>query len=199
MAGSTRRDLLLLACGAALGAGAGHALRASGWKRRAGGHLRPPGALLEDEFLATCIRCGQCAQACPYGTLHLSDIDAGAAGGTPTFEPRRVPCRLCEDHGSARCIEACPTGALKPLADFREARMGTAEIDDRTCLPYRGEACRTCRDACPFPLHVFEFDTQGRPTVNEDCCIGCGLCEHACPVDRPAIVVVPWKGVAHGA
>ena len=27
--------------------------------------VRPPGALLEEDFLATCIRCGRCADACP--------------------------------------------------------------------------------------------------------------------------------------
>ncbi len=27
--------------------------------------LRPPGAIPEDDFLAACIKCGQCVQVCP--------------------------------------------------------------------------------------------------------------------------------------
>jgi len=31
--------------------------------------LRPPGALPEDEFLARCIRCGECMKVCPTNAL----------------------------------------------------------------------------------------------------------------------------------
>jgi ferredoxin-type protein NapG len=34
--------------------------------------LRPPGALKEDDFLATCIKCGMCVEACPFDTLKLA-------------------------------------------------------------------------------------------------------------------------------
>ena len=33
--------------------------------------LRPPGALPESAFLKTCIHCGQCAAACPYGSVRM--------------------------------------------------------------------------------------------------------------------------------
>jgi len=36
--------------------------------------LRPPGALSEDDFLATCIKCGMCVEACPYDTLLLAKL-----------------------------------------------------------------------------------------------------------------------------
>ncbi|MHC5011934.1 MAG: 4Fe-4S dicluster domain-containing protein [Planctomycetota bacterium] len=199
MAGTTRRHLLLFAGGAVLGAGAGAGLRVLGVKGGAPDLVRPPGARLEDEFLATCIRCGQCVQACPFDTLFLTDLDAGVAGGTPTFEARTTPCYLCEGHEGAQCIPACPTGALLPLEDFREARMGTAEVDPALCWPYLGRPCRECARACPFPGLVIELDSQGRPAVNADCCVGCGLCEHVCPADEAAIVVVPWKGMGFGA
>ena len=198
LARRTRRHLLLLAAGAALGAGVGWFLERVGIRPSAPSLVRPPGALFEDEFLATCIRCGQCTVACPFGTLHLADLGAGLAGGTPTFQARDTPCHLCEGYEEAQCIPACPTGALVRLGDFREARMGTAEIREDLCLPYQGRPCEICWKACPFPHHVIEFDTKRRPLVNEDCCIGCGLCEHACPTDQPAIVVRPWKGVPFG-
>ena len=34
--------------------------------------LRPPAALKEDDFLATCIKCGMCVEACPFDTLRLA-------------------------------------------------------------------------------------------------------------------------------
>ncbi len=34
--------------------------------------LRPPGALKEEDFLKTCIKCGMCVEACPFDTLKLS-------------------------------------------------------------------------------------------------------------------------------
>ena len=33
--------------------------------------LRPPGALKEEDFLKTCIKCGMCVEACPFHTLKL--------------------------------------------------------------------------------------------------------------------------------
>ena len=39
--------------------------------------LRPPGALEEDEFLASCIKCGQCVQVCPVEAIFLADIFDG--------------------------------------------------------------------------------------------------------------------------
>ncbi|MBW2707616.1 MAG: 4Fe-4S binding protein [Deltaproteobacteria bacterium] len=36
--------------------------------------LRPPGALDEDIFLASCIKCGQCLQVCPPQVIKLAGI-----------------------------------------------------------------------------------------------------------------------------
>ena len=43
-----------------------------GKSRGAEGHLRPPGAREEADFLAACIKCGQCVEACPFDTLSLA-------------------------------------------------------------------------------------------------------------------------------
>ena len=32
--------------------------------------LRPPGAVAEKDFLALCIKCGQCLQVCPYHSIN---------------------------------------------------------------------------------------------------------------------------------
>src|SRR3989442_15968469 len=46
--------------------------------------LRPPGALAEKEFLATCFRSGSCADACPAKAISLRPASAGdSQRGTP--------------------------------------------------------------------------------------------------------------------
>lgn len=72
--------------------------------------LRPPGALEEDDFLASCIKCGQCVQVCPVEALKLADLDAGYGIGAPYIDARAQACDFSCD--AAQCILACPTGAL---------------------------------------------------------------------------------------
>jgi len=168
--------------------------------------LRPPGAL-EDEarFVAACIKCGECVTACPYDTLSLADLAAGAPVGTPHMVPRKVACEMCED---IPCARACPTGALdRDLEDIRGARIGLAVLDTSTCLSMQGLRCEACHRACPLIDEalrlVYEHQTQTgkhayfRPTVDPDVCTGCGQCEHACVTERPAIRVLP-REVAQG-
>ena len=60
--------------------------------------LRPPGALDEPDFLARCIRCGECMKVCPNNALHPTLVEAGLEGfGRPRWCPAsatasRVAC-----------------------------------------------------------------------------------------------------------
>ena len=81
--------------------------------------LRPPGALAERDFAATCIKCGQCVQACPYDTLRLARAEDDAPIGTPHFVPREIPCYMGSD---IPCQVACPTVSL---ACERRASQGS--------------------------------------------------------------------------
>ncbi|MDR1968663.1 MAG: 4Fe-4S dicluster domain-containing protein [Burkholderiaceae bacterium] len=72
--------------------------------------LRPPGALDEKDFLASCIKCGQCVQVCPVQAIKLSDLVDGFGVGTPHIEARQQACDFSCD--AVQCILACPTGAL---------------------------------------------------------------------------------------
>ena len=160
--------------------------------------LRPPGALAEKRFLAACVRCGMCAQACPHQAIKLAGGEAGAGIGTPVITPRETPCYLCQD---LPCVKACPSGALdKKLEDIEQVRMGTAVIIDReSCLSIRGLRCEVCYRQCPLIdkaitlqlRHNTRTDehTIMEPVVHKEKCVGCGICENSCVLPKPVIVV----------
>jgi ferredoxin-type protein NapG len=164
--------------------------------------LRPPGGLLEEEFLGACSRCGLCVRDCPYPTLRLAKFGEEVAVGTPYFISRTAPCEMCED---IPCVKACPTGALDPqLTDINESRMGLAVlVDQENCLSFLGLRCEVCYRACPLIDKAITVERSanlrtGRhamfiPTVHSDSCTGCGKCEHACILDEAAIKVLPLK------
>jgi ferredoxin-type protein NapG len=106
--------------------------------------LRPPGALDEDTFLASCIKCGQCLQICPPQVIKLADIRQGFGIGTPYIIPRQGACILCS---GLPCVLACPTGALDhDLSLGKDAKMGLAVLTKPdTCLSGRGENDLTYR------------------------------------------------------
>ena len=72
--------------------------------------LRPPGALDEQDFLASCIKCGQCVQVCPVSAIKLADLIDGIGVGAPYIDARAQACDFSCD--AVQCILACPTGSL---------------------------------------------------------------------------------------
>ena len=174
--------------------------------------LRPPGALAEEDFLKTCIKCGMCVEACPFDTLVLAKPGDNKPLGTPYFEPRKVPCYMCTD---IPCVPVCPTGALDQDSvttngelDINISQMGTAVIDTKNCIAFWGIQCDACYRACPLldQAIYLEYEKNERtgkhaflkPIVNSDFCTGCGLCERACVTDKAAIFVLP-REIALGA
>ena len=167
--------------------------------------LRPPGAIKEDDFLATCIKCGMCVEACPFDTLMLAKPGSNRPLGTPYFIPRDIPCYMCTD---IPCVPVCPTGALDEASvttdgklDINKAEMGVAIIDDKNCIAFWGIQCDACYRACPLLdeaiyLKYEKNERTGKhaflkPIVNTDICTGCGLCERACVTKEAAIMVLP--------
>ena len=141
--------------------------------------LRPPGAVMEQDYPGKCIRCGRCAEVCPYRCIKLLDIRAGLNAGTPVVFAEESPCYLC-----MKCVHVCPTGALTPI-EQSQTRMGLAVIDRHSCVSWNksGLLCKTCYNVCPFidkAIRMVEF----RPHVDEKHCTGCGICTRACLVAR---------------
>ncbi len=144
--------------------------------------LRPPGAISEEQFAATCIKCGHCVEACPYDSIALADIAEQKLLGTPYIDAKKQPCYMCPE---AFCTAACPSGALDMAQlrteegiDIFKAKMGRVEVDYAKCLTH----CSTCFEMCPVDGAVVlrEDKAQMRPAVDHDICTGCGVCVHAC-------------------
>lgn len=190
-----------------LGAAAGLAGGGLAWLTRAFGAqandasrpppLRPPGSVPEREFLAMCIRCGECFRACPNDVLQPLGFEQGLEGlWTPQVSPDWSGCET----SCNICGQVCPTGAIRALdlEEKRVARIGLAVVDRRTCLPFAGrEACQLCVDECATAgYHAIEFmrvgtemDESGKPieesgwlapVVLQEKCVGCGLCQTRC-------------------
>jgi ferredoxin-type protein NapG len=67
---------------------------------------RPPGAMVEEEFLSLCIRCDKCRKACPWDLISPVPLAKGIVNaGTPIVIGE---CRHCW-----LCIPVCPTRALR--------------------------------------------------------------------------------------
>jgi MauM/NapG family ferredoxin protein len=149
--------------------------------------LRPPGAIPESDFLATCNRCSRCVKVCPTGGLVPMSLASGImAYETPELIPRKGCCDLC-----MLCSRVCPTGAIRPIKT-EEVKIGVARLDELSCLAWaQGKACLICKERCP--ANAIVIDDSKRPYIDVQNCIGCGACENACPLEEAAVKVVPYQ------
>jgi len=178
------------------------------------GHLRPPGAGRDDIFLDRCARCGACLNVCPTGALCADYHRAGFDGiGAPVLIPRLGYC----EYDCNLCGRTCPSSAIPrlPLAEKRRTPIGTARFRTELCLPWvarsrlagaagadaswvKDFSCLVCEKNCPVPgkaIKTTEIPLGGGqylqvPHVDDALCIGCGKCEHVCPLEGKAGVHV---------
>lgn len=150
--------------------------------------LRPPGALPEADFLETCYRCGNCSAVCPVQAIRSMQTDEKELAGTPYIDPDVAACVACAD---VACTKACPSGALRVIADARDIDMGLAVPEHSLCVRRHGEDCTLCIDKCPLGSEAIGLDAKGQVAVIEQGCVGCGVCQLYCPTRPKAIVVRP--------
>ena len=145
--------------------------------------FRPPGAIEERQFMRDCTRCGDCITACPYQAIVLAPARLGPVAGTPVIDADTSACLMCEDFP---CIAACEPGVLtRAIAPI----MGTAQVTAHLCLAHHGTTCTVCSERCPVAGAIVVED--GKPTVEEDVCTGCGVCRFVCPAPENAILLMP--------
>ncbi len=194
-----RRDLFKLGAGKTVEVTAQLAGIKAAWA--AENWLRPPFALKELAFEATCTRCDKCIEACEYGVLFKLPARFGLqVKDTPALDLVNRGCHLCEDWP---CVAACEPHALmmavaqKPLEEAPEEdgtqlppipKLATVEIDTKTCLPYLGPECGACAHSCPVPGALLWPDAI-KPVIDGAACTGCALCREACIADPKAITV----------
>ncbi len=160
--------------------------------RAASKKLRPPGALPPGAFEQACIGCYRCAEVCPTTCIEFpTGLSLDAA--TPFIDTAQKACVLC-----MKCTQVCPTDALQKLSDdreevFRSVRLGRPVLERSRCLPWTGQGvCRLCFLVCPYPNRAVEVvGPQLAPLFHADACVGCGLCEEACPDGASAITIEP--------
>jgi polyferredoxin len=189
--------------------------------------VRPPGSIPERDFLARCIRCGECMNVCPTNALHPTLLQAGVEGiWSPMLVPRIGYCEAT----CVLCSQVCPTGAIDEITEAEKAwvppadaapddydgptnpiRIGTAFYDFGRCLPWAmAKECIVCEEWCPTTPKAIYFemadmpDREGnyvwlkRPHVDPALCVGCGACTFACPVKgAPAIYVTSVGETRH--
>jgi len=174
--------------------------------------IRPPGSVSEEDFLARCIRCGQCMRVCPNNALHPTLLESGLEGIWSPIMIARIG--YCEPTCTL-CGQVCPTGAILELTTGEKVgndktppnRIGTAFIDKGRCLPWAMDRpCIVCEEWCPTsPKAIYLKEetitnrngdkvTLQRPYIDPDLCTGCGACEFACPVVGEAAVYVNSVG-----
>jgi polyferredoxin len=149
--------------------------------------LRPPGALLEAQFLDMCIACQECIRVCPTHGLQAAFLQSGLSGlGMPVLVPRLGGCSLgisC----THLCQQVCPVDAILPV-NPQDFKIGRAKVDHTLCLAWdQGVKCLVCVEACQYHAAI---PHQGRVGVDASKCVGCGFCESGCPVPGSAIHVL---------
>lgn len=143
--------------------------------------LRPPGALAEESFKATCQPyCSECRNVCPRDAI-LQDEN-----GLPYIQPEQAPCVMCND---VPCTQVCPTDALLPLTAPRHIELGTAVIELTVCTAYEGSGCKVCYTMCPISNDAIQL-IEGLPQIVPEHCTGCGVCVYECPTPQ-AISIRP--------
>ncbi|MBF0117845.1 MAG: 4Fe-4S dicluster domain-containing protein [Desulfobacterales bacterium] len=145
-------------------------------------NLRPPGA--SKDFLAKCIRCGQCVQVCQYRSIFFGGPENLSGTGTPYIDPARIPCYL-----SMECVKVCPTGALQKV-DKKSVRMAIVSIEPQLCFAYKKVICKFCFKNCPLQGEAIIMN-RIEPVIVKDKCTGCGVCYHVCPAKPNAIKINP--------
>ena len=131
--------------------------------------ILPAGAGKPNDFANRCLNCNLCVVHCPMKIIKKAD----AEHSTVHLDYNEAFC----DYSCRKCVEVCPSGAIKPLslAQKQRTQIAIAQVNEELCVK-----CGLCVQECPRQIIVKE--EGGFPKISPDECIGCGACYNVCPV-----------------
>ncbi len=184
-----RRNFIKFSTLGMLGVALGAGVVISPYALKAEMRLRPPGAVGEKEFLALCIKCGQCLQVCPYHSIKLADMAKGHGIGTPYIDARERGCYACT---AVPCVLACPSGALDhKIEKPEEAQMGIAVLEfPNKCLaltntPVPKGHSKRIHEFTNAQRNVTQLELDLLEKLDEFEGKQCTICADMCPLENP--------------
>jgi polyferredoxin len=152
--------------------------------------VTPPGSLNSTRFTQACTACSLCVSVCPTQVLTPTFMDFGIAG---LMQPKMNYEKSYCDYECNVCSAVCPTGAITPLSldEKKLTQIGEAKLLEDICVVYvNHNNCGACGEVCP--THAIRFVDKENilyPKIDKQYCIGCGVCQLACPTTPRSIVV----------
>jgi len=148
----------------------------------------PPGAKNKRRLIHHCTACQLCVAKCPANVIQPSITDLGLQGFlVPVMNFDYGFCR----YNCTICTEVCPTAALIPIPTVEDKhllQLGCVTFIEENCVVVTQKTnCGACAEHCPTgAIQMRPFGHPGSaltlPKIDVDLCVGCGACEHICPV-----------------
>ncbi|MBL6990913.1 MAG: 4Fe-4S dicluster domain-containing protein [Bacteriovoracaceae bacterium] len=174
---TNRRQLLKSAIAAPIGILSANALERVSRPTINPNMVTPPGGNSQKQFKSSCSACQLCVSVCPTKVLYTTHQSI------PKMDYIKSYC----SYECNTCLGVCTTGALSyyPLEHKKLIKMGTIKLDEKTCIPFvKDQDCAACAEHCPTGAVMTKLNKgRFRPVIDEDVCIGCGHCQHVCPVE----------------
>ncbi len=156
--------------------------------------ILPPGAGDMTRFSSRCISCHLCVAACPSSIIRPAQPQSGLRSlQQPSLQ---FDHGMCEQNCNL-CSQICPVMAIEPVDanDKKLLKIGEVVYKKHLCVvETNGTDCGACAEHCPTQaVRMVPYKNNLMiPETDVSICIGCGSCEHICPV-RPerAIIVKP--------
>ena len=156
----------------------------------------PPGSQSRQRFLRRCTGCQLCVSICPTQVLRPSVNEYGIRH----FLIPRLDFTLgyC-NYDCLRCSKVCPTGAIAPLSLEQKHSIQTGQVRfvwDLCVVTAKNQSCGACAEHCPtlavqmVPYTGDRGEALSIPELDPELCVGCGACEHACPVEPDRAIYV---------